>query len=312
MTSEKTHQCVRFATFRADFWEGELEQNGVRIRIQAKPLAILAALVERPGELVTREELHRALWPGETFVNFDKNLSVAVNKLREALGDSASEPRYIETVPRRGYRFVAKLEAPAPPLPAAQPRGPAAPAKPPRALRKRWVAMLALVSTLSLAAAGTLLVRQRQSEIAAGPTAPRSASVAVLPFRNLSPDKRQGYLSDGLTEELIGRLARVPGLKVIGSSSTLQFKGRDEDPRAIGKQLGVAYLLEGSLQTDGRRLRVTAALTKTDDGFQVWSQSFDQDLDDVFHAEDVIGTAVLSVLPAKVLGRNASAVPAGR
>jgi len=107
--------CVRFSTFEADFHTGELRKNGIRVRIQSKPLAVLFALIERPGELVSREELYKALWSDETFVDFDKNLSIAVNKLREALCDSASQPRYIETVPKRGYRFLAPIEDSGPP-----------------------------------------------------------------------------------------------------------------------------------------------------------------------------------------------------
>jgi DNA-binding winged helix-turn-helix (wHTH) protein/Flp pilus assembly protein TadD len=120
--------CVRFSTFEADFHTGELRKNGVLVRIQSKPLAVLSALVERPGELVSREELYKALWSDETFVDFDKNLSIAVNKLREALCDSASKPRYIETVPKRGYRFLAQIEDPEP-LPSLPPPPPPLPVR---------------------------------------------------------------------------------------------------------------------------------------------------------------------------------------
>jgi TolB-like protein len=229
---------------------------------------------------------------------------VAINKLREALCDSASEPRYIETVPRRGYRFLAKINRADPPnTPPVAPPTPTS-LEPSETWRGRRLAGVAAIATVLILAGIRFIPWLRSEPPLSLPNG--KASIAVLPFTDMSSNKNQEYLSDGLAEELIGRLARTPGLRVIGRSSAFQFKGKNEDLRGIGRKLGVAYLLEGSVRTDGERVRVTAELTKTDDGFQVWSQSFDGSMRDIFKVEDEIGTAVAAALPARILGRTAA------
>jgi TolB-like protein/DNA-binding winged helix-turn-helix (wHTH) protein/lipoprotein NlpI len=293
---------VRFGRFEADFAESELRKSGIRLRIQGKPLAVLQVLLERPGEIVSRETLRKRLWTEENvFVDFDKALSTAVNKLREALGDSAEEARYIETIPKRGYRFLAHAEevvpdvetAPEPPVFTA----PAQP-EPPRAgfSSRRMVLASAAVLVIVLSVVGFWQYRHTKKAEAPAPT------VAVLPFTNRSPESKDVYLADGLTDEVITHLGRVPGLKVIGRYSSSQLRTRDSDLRDFASKLGVEYLVEGSVARINDRIRIDAEMVKVSDGFQVWTESYETKIDDVLRVEDNISRSVAAALSAKLFG----------
>src|SRR4051812_19348384 len=194
----------QFGVYTVDVRAFELRKHGVRIKVQERPLQILIMLLERPGEVLTRDELKKRLWPEGTFVDFDHGISSAVNKLRAALNDSAHHPRYIETLGRQGYRFIYPVAPHLTPLRVMQQR----PVALPKAKRLRWPAALIIAALVIAVVATGVLLRNRR----APGTAPTIRSIAVLPLKNLSSDPEQEYFSEGLTDELITRLASLPGL----------------------------------------------------------------------------------------------------
>ena len=273
--------CHRIGAFELDSRSGELRKHNHRIRLPEKPFRLLAILVERAGEVVTREELRHRLWPEDTFVDFDNSLNTAVNRVREALADSAEKPRYIETLPKRGYRFIAPVEV----LPAHAHPAPsqAFERTPPSAMAARrktlWAgASLGVVVLVAVGVwAGHSLLPMRAV------TAKGKVTLAVLPFANLSGDPSQDYFSDGLTEEMITRLAGLSPehLGVVARTSAMQYKGTNKDTRQIGHDLGVDYLLEGSVQRDDNRVRITAQLIRVRDQSHLWAEDFERDLRDI-------------------------------
>jgi TolB-like protein len=236
---------IRFGAFELDPSSGELRRQGVKVRLQEQPLRILQMLLESPGRLVTREELQTAIWPSNSYVDFDQGLNRAINKLREALEDSAENPRFVETLARRGYRFIGDLAA-------------------------------------------------------------RSAaidSIVVLPFSNMSADPENEYFADGITEEIINALAQIKHLHVVARSSAFSFKGKHIDPRAVGEQLNVRTVLEGSVRRAGSQLRITAQLVNAGDGFHLWSERYDREMKDVFTIQDEIARSIALRLQVS-LGRD--------
>ena len=326
--SVQTSPPVRFGPYEVDLDSGDLRKFGYRIRLQPKSFLVLRALLEHPGELVTREELRAQLWAENTFVEFESSLNVAVRRLREALSDQAQDPVYIETVPRHGYRFVGVVE---PLVPSALALGDAggtltsplvhreavgihllasSPNVPPMAEQKSLVGTswkLFLVALLVLVAVGALVLRRGATHPSAGPVTP---SIAVLPFVDTSAGKTQEYFSDGLAEELLNELAKTPRLRVAARTSSFQFKGKDADLRTIGQKLNVGTVLEGSVSTDGNHVRIAAELINVDNGFQLWSGSYERSLNDVFAVQDEIARAVAAELKVKLLNGTApAAVP---
>jgi TolB-like protein/DNA-binding winged helix-turn-helix (wHTH) protein/Tfp pilus assembly protein PilF len=290
---------ARFGAFELDLRTGELRKGGFRVRLQEQPLRILALLVERAGELVTREDLRQRLWSEDTFVDFDRGLNNAVRRLREALGDSADAPRFIETLARRGYRFIAPVERVPPPAPtppaAAPPPEAVPPAQPatapppvPAGARVRTV-LVALLAGLALLAA--LYGAWPRSPTAVGRG---RAMLAVLPFVNLSGDREQDYFSDGLTEEMIARLAALhpSELGVIARTSAMHYKGTQKRATDIGRELGVAYVLESSVRRSGSRVRVTAQLISTETEEHLWSEIYEREMGDVLHLQVEIAEAI--------------------
>jgi len=235
-------QFIRFGTFEVDVRAGELRKGGARIRLQEQPLRILEMLLAHPGQLVTREELRGRLWPSHTFVDFEHGLNKAINKLREALGDSAETPRFIETVPKRGYRFV------------------------------------------------------EQPSSGAQQVAVPEASIAVLPFLNLTTDPENELFADGICEEIIFSLTQIRDLHVAARTSSFSFKGKFVDLRTVGQQLNVRTLLEGSVRRSGDRLRVTAQLVNVADGYHLWSQQYDRELKDLFSIQEDIAHSIAQSL----------------
>ena len=227
-------RTVRFGAFEADLSAGELRKGGVRIKLHGQPFEVLTMLLARPGELVTREELRQRLWLTETFVDFDHGVSTAVNRLREALGDSAENPRFIETVPRRGYRFIAPVDSQGSAGPGSNvsPAGTSSSRATPAGtqvvsrvygrralvLASALVVVIALVAVLSLSS-----VRER---LFGRPSPPRIQSLAVLPLVNLSGDPNQDYFADGMTEALTTELGTISALRVISGTSVMQYKAR--------------------------------------------------------------------------------------
>jgi TolB-like protein/DNA-binding winged helix-turn-helix (wHTH) protein/Flp pilus assembly protein TadD len=294
-------QCVRFGVFEVNLGSGELRKHGIKIKLQQKPFQILTLLMERPGDLVTREELQRGLWPSDIFVDFDSGLNNAVKKLRAALGDSADTPRFVETVAGRGYRFLAMPQAPqnvVAVLPAAT-----AP------ISRRWMAAalvgLAAVSGLTWAA------RRRIVHPATSPS--QIHKIAVLPLENLSHDAQQEYFADGMTDAIIDQLARVPGLTVISRTSSMQYKKARKPLPQIARELGVDTVVEGTVLRAGSRVRVSAQLIDAATDKHLLSRTFEQDLEDVFKLQQDVAHAVAqlitSSLKAGEIGRLSPAMP---
>jgi TolB-like protein/Tfp pilus assembly protein PilF len=262
--------------------------------------------MERPGELVTREELRNALWPDQTFVDFEDGLNHAVRRLREALGDSAENPRFIETLPRLGYRFIYPLEEKAEPgrVPAAGPMG-----------RRRQVglaagAVLALLAwAFALNVAG---VRDRVLRAAGAVREPplQIQSIAVLPLENLSHDPEQEYFADGMTEELITNLGKMSALHVISRTSVMQYKGTKKSLPQIARELKVDAIIEGTVQRSGNHVRITANLLHAPTDRHLWADSYEGDLGDVLVLQDKVARAIASEVGIKLLstgnGRLAS------
>jgi TolB-like protein/DNA-binding winged helix-turn-helix (wHTH) protein/Tfp pilus assembly protein PilF len=315
-------KVVRFGPFEFDLRTHWLTRGGEPERLSLQPLRLLGLLVQRRGELVSREELRTQLWPGETFVDFDHGLNNAVNRVREALRDSATAPRYIETVPRRGYRFIAEVkdfELPQPEeaketifsppdLPEqAESRnevpGVAATVaakaitEPEKAqstphtssVRRRlmWLKPL-LAGTLALVALVFYLKPARMHP--AGPI----RSLAVLPLQNLSGDPNEEYFVDGMTDALITELARIPKLRVVSRTSAMQDKGSKKSLRQIASELDVDAVVEGSVVRSGDHVRITAQLIDTRDDRHLWAESFEEPIKDVLALQDEVVNEIAS------------------
>src|SRR5438552_15017001 len=270
----------QFGVYTVDLQACELRKLGSRIVLQERPFQLLLALLQRPGDVVTREELRQQLWPDGTFVDFDHNISSAVNKLRTALSDSAKHPSYVETVGRHGYRFIGDVKQVAATVPAARPLpsavGEAAvpfPSK--RGLIPRWALLLTALIFVSALAAYLRWSNSRPPAPAAG-----RVMLAVLPFENLTGDTSQEYFSDGLTEEMITQLGRLDPerLGVIGRASVNSYKTHQKPLDQVGRELGVQYVLEGSVQRESGNVRVTAQLVQVKDQTQIWARQYDRQL----------------------------------
>ena len=299
---------VRFDGWLVDFESGEISKSGTTHRLQDQPLQILEELVKRPGELVTREQLIARLWPTGV-VEFDTGLNSAMRKLRIALGDDAETPRYIETLPRKGYRFVARLDQA--PQPAAIPSLPAHPAQyVPTSYetgptigrrasdRRAPVRRLALgLGSLVVAAVLAVIVwRMPGTLFQSKPPEETFPTIVVLPLVDMSIDQNEQALCDGLTEELSNWLAHIPSLRVVARTSAFAFKGKGTDVRAIGKALGASHVLEGSLRRNGAQLRITVQLIAAETGLHVWSRSFDLPMGDIFVIEDTVSRNVAEAM----------------
>jgi TolB-like protein/DNA-binding winged helix-turn-helix (wHTH) protein/Flp pilus assembly protein TadD len=334
-----TNSPVRFGVFELDARTGELRRSGHRVALQPQPFEILRALLERPGEVVTREELRGRLWSNGAYVDFDHSLNKAIGKLRDALGDDADSPRYIETLPRHGYRFIplpqanAHLDVASPAqgaLTAAvpQPEGPASPQLSSVSgvqsadARHGW--RWAAVGLPLLALVGWLISNWFRMEAPSPPAlplnltpavavafAPPPHSIAVLPFVNMSGDPNQEYFSDGLTEELLNSLSRINELQVAARTSSFYFRGEHADLSTIAHKLNVASVLEGSVRRSGNTLRITAQLNNAVTGFHLWSQTYDRDISDVLKLQTEIATAVASALKITLLADEAGRIGLG-
>jgi TolB-like protein/Flp pilus assembly protein TadD len=269
-------RVVRFGVFELDLRTGELRKAGVRVSLQDQPLQVLSMLTERPGELVTREDLKHRLWPGDTFVDFEQGLNAAVKRLRYVLGDSADTPRFIETLPRRGYRFIASVDG--------------AESSRPTATTPRRQSRLALAA---VAAAVLLVVGVAWGRLRGGVRALR-ATVAVLPFEHLSAEPEREYLTDGLTEETSALLGQIDPehINVIGRTSTRAYKGTRKSLAEIGRELGAEYLVEGSVRAESRRLRVTSKLVRVRDQVQMWSATYDSEPASMLEMQRELSTAI--------------------
>jgi TolB-like protein/DNA-binding winged helix-turn-helix (wHTH) protein/Tfp pilus assembly protein PilF len=310
-----TGDVVHFGTFRVDFRTGELRREGVQIRLQDKPLQLLAALVERPGQLVTRDVLRQRLWGDQTFVDFERSLNIATAKLRAALGDSADSPRFVETLPRRGYRFIAPVTVDTSHL-VAEPGTKPAPFAVSESgqesaghgpLRRPARRLTLLLGALSAAAAVAVLVVINLVDKRATSDAPRVQSLAVLPLEDLSGDPGHEYLAEGVTDALITELGKINTIRVISRTSVLPYKGVKKSLPDIGRELRVDAVIEGSVVRSGDRIRITAQLVHAASDRHLWAQAFERDVHDVLALYADVSEAIAKQIHAKI-DRSATGV----
>lgn len=302
---------LRFGVFELDLAEGELRREGLPVKLQPQPVKVLALLAQNAGRTVAREELKAEVWGDSTFVDFDRGLNFCVLQIRTALGDDADNPRFVQTVPRRGYRFIApvsRIDGAVVAVPAAAVVTAPTPQEVASLVPRALIAVL-LVFALFAAA---LVLSRRERQSGAGPSKPGRVMLAVLPFENLSGDPSHAFFADGLTEELITRLGRIDpeGLGVIARTSVVKYReARNKDVAQIGQELGVSHVLEGSVRRENDRVRVTAQLIRTNDQTHLWAESYDRTLTEALGLQDEVARRVAASLQAKLL---ASAVPSSR
>jgi TolB-like protein/DNA-binding winged helix-turn-helix (wHTH) protein/Tfp pilus assembly protein PilF len=301
---------LRFSAFEFDTSVPELRRHGRRVHLQDMPLRVLEILLEHPNELVTREVFFARLWPHDESGILDDNLNTAVRKLRLALTDSAHHPRFLETVPKRGYRFVAQVDQ-LPAVTADQPRPP--PQVLPQSLKAvgalqglgRKVS-LALIVVIAIATVSFLAQNQRSESDS--PAASQLNTLAVLPFVNASGQAQDEYFSHGLTEELMDRLSRSGRLRVVSRTSTFAIKDKELGAQDIGRLLGAESLVEGSVRRDGDRLRINVRLINARDGYQLWSDLYDRRMGDLLQVQEEIASSIANTLTGQVLSGSFNAV----
>jgi len=307
-------KLVRFGVYQVDLRSSELWKQGRKIKLQEQPCRILAILLEQRGEVITREELRKRLWSGDTFVDFDHSLNTAIMRLREALSDSSDNPRFIETLPRHGYRFIAPVEEIAAPeqeklghgavAPAAQPLV-EEPAQVPRLspgglaqdlkgkqIGLRRALVLGGLLTLILLTLFGLTLRQMRNGKGANLRPNPIKSVVVLPFENLSGDKDQQYFTDGMTDELIAHLAKIRSLRVISRTSAMEYKGTQKTLSEIARDLNVDAVVEGTVLRSGNRVRITAELVQAATDRHLWAETYESPLGDILTLQSRVATAI--------------------
>jgi TolB-like protein/DNA-binding winged helix-turn-helix (wHTH) protein len=293
-------RVLRFDSFELDVRAGGLRKAGVKLRLQGQPIQVLATLLNSAGALVTREELRAQIWPAETFVDFDHSLHNAIARVREALGESAGTPRYIETLPRRGYRFIGTvervgLEEPLPPGPTKPSPSRESPVAPVRS-STRAILVAALLMMVVIAA---VLVRMPALWHRASAT-PTIRSIAVLPLANFSGDPAQEYFADGMTDELITDLAKIGALRVISRTSVMRYKGTKKGLPEIARELNVDGIVEGSVTRSGQRVRITAQLLYGPTDKHLWAEAYERDLGDVLSLQSDVAQAIAQQVRAQL------------
>ena len=281
-----SRRLLRFGVFEVDLASGELRKSGVKIKVQDLPFRFLAVLLERPGEVVTREELRETLWTDGIYVDFDRSLNAAVSRIRDALSDSAESPRFIETLPRRGYRFVAPVESHGVSVPAAQ-KGDALAADPGRkrarvyGLAAAGAGLLALLVVV-LVASGILPSRDREGAVhqSAADLPDAKPSVVVLPFTNLNQDGSD-YFSDGMTDALIVDLGTIKSIRVISRTSSVRYRETGKSLSQIAKELKVTHVVEGSVLRAADKVQITAQLADAVNDTQLWSRKYQRRFEDI-------------------------------
>ncbi len=293
-TSSPVPPTLRFGVFELDPRAGELRKKGIKIRLQGQPVDILALLLQRPGEIITREELQRTLWPADTFVDFEQGLNSAMKRLRAALDDDAESPHFIETLPRRGYRFVGSLNGSG--------QTPAADAKPSRRLgRGLRVAALGALAVIAIAAMLVgLNVHSWRDWLFMRSPKPQIQALAVLPLTNLSGDPEEEYFADGMTESLITELGKISSPRVISRQSVMQYKSSKKSLQEIAGELKVDAVLEGAVERSGDRVRVTIHLSQALPERQLWAQEYDRSIRDVLSLQAEIARAITDEIQAKL------------
>jgi TolB-like protein/DNA-binding winged helix-turn-helix (wHTH) protein/Tfp pilus assembly protein PilF len=318
ITMEQNHRSprnVRFGVFEADLEAGELRKHGLRLKLSEQPFQILAMLVARPGEIVSREVLRERLWPSDTFVDFDHGLNNAVMRLREVLGDSSDHPRFIETLPRRGYRFIAPVELKGSPSDSLAQGDVASEKKgavhnagvkdgagnsealvnlgllPPS--RRFSISRIAMLVAAVLAGSALISGITVHYVNASKGKANRSSSLVVLPLENLSGDKEQDYFADGMTDDLIANLAKIHSLRVISRSTAMAYKGTHKPLPQIASELNVDAVVEGTVMRVGNRVRITAELVQVSTDQHLWADTYESPIGDVLALQNRVSSAIV-------------------
>jgi len=331
---------IRCGAFEVDLKAFELRKHGLRLKLAEQPFQILAILLEKPGGVVTRDELRERLWPGDTFVDFDHGLNNAVMRLREVLGDSSDSPRFIETLPRRGYRFIAPIEE----IPAPGQVGHAGELRETQAIvraahsdvahglapnggqvpvganPKSWLTLprIALLSAavLVLAVGSGLTVHYVRGMESGRVNSAHTMALVVLPLENLSGDRDQDYFADGMTDELTANLAKIRSLRVISRSTAMAYKGTHKPLSDIARELHVDAVVEGTVLRAGDRVRITAELVQVSTDHHLWADTYESQLGDVLALQNRVSSAIVDEIRIKLtkedkerLARNPAVSP---
>lgn len=277
---------LRFESFELDSSSNELRKAGLPVKLQSQPFQLLMLLAERPGEVITREEIRQALWDQQTFVDFDRSINFCINQIRAALDDDPQSPRYIETLPRKGYRFIAEpAQKPAPEL---------------RRFRPRWW----LLAGVGSAIAAIVLVGSNaggmRDRIFRRPAFRPIQSLAVLPLANLSHDPEQEYFAEGMTDELITTLAKISSLRVLSRTSVIRYRGTTKTVGEIARDLNVDAVLEGTVLRELGRVRITAQLIRASPEEHLWAEKYEGSLEEVLKLQDAVAEAVARSIRAKI------------
>jgi TolB-like protein/DNA-binding winged helix-turn-helix (wHTH) protein/Flp pilus assembly protein TadD len=307
---------LRFGVFEVDLRAAELTKRGLRVRLQEQPFRVLAMLLEKPGELVTREELREKLW-GPTVVDFDHGLNKAINKIRDALGDSAENPRFVETVASRGYRFLADVtpidtatdrqavpetDGVIPPTDSSRVESANVGVLPKQApVPRAWIGVGLALALVLAASLSWLFYSQSQSS-------PRIRSLAVLPMESLSGDASQDYFTDGMTDALIADLGQISALRVISRTSVMTYKGVRKRLPEIARELNVEAVVEGTVMRSGERVRITAQLIKVPDERHLWAQSYEGELQDTLALQNSVARAIAEQIQVTLNPREEAAL----
>jgi TolB-like protein/DNA-binding winged helix-turn-helix (wHTH) protein/tetratricopeptide (TPR) repeat protein len=288
-------QSIRFGLFEFDPHSGELRKQGIKVRLQGQPVEVLSMLLAHPGELVTREEIQGKLWPADTFVDFDRSLNAAVKRLRAALGDSAETPRFIETLSRRGYRFIAPVD----PGRAASLETPVAIAQQqsPQPRPLLWFGLLAVALVAGIAALYLGFAHRRTT---AYDISKPIHSLLLLPLKNLSGDPDEEYFADGLSDALNAGLAGVRALRVISQTSSLLYKGTDKPLSQIARELKVDGIVEGSVLRSGNRVRINVQLMQPAIEKRIWGQTYERNVRDVLTLQSEVTRAIVDEIRVKL------------
>lgn len=314
-------RVLRFGVFELHVATGVLRKHGIKLKLRPQAAKVLVLLVTRPGEVVTREQLKDEIWGRDFFVDFEHGLNLCISQIRGVLDDDPDRPRYIETLPRRGYRFVGHLDeavadsrtSPAAPAPAitqvqldenqgAKPEG--------LARGRRW-----LVGAAALAVAVTTLLFAfpgLRGRLRPGIQPPRIQSLAVLPLENLSHDAEQEYFADGMTDELITNLAQIHALRVISRNSVVQYKGKHKALPQIARELNVDAVVEGTVMHSGDRVRITAQLFDAPNDRHLWAQTYEGDLRDVLVLQDEVARVIAKEIKVHLLPEESSRLASAR
>ena len=296
-TQPRVPDKLRFDGYELDVGAGELRKHGVRLRLRGQPLRVLEILLESSGEVVTRAELQTQIWPADTFVDFDHSLHNAIARIREVLGDSAETPRYIETLPRRGYRYIGPAQDFQKPQVVAETGDrttqPAVLIAPPK--RRRHLA-LALCALFALGLVTWITWRYLHAKAAVSPI----RSIAVLPLKNFSGDPSEEFFADGMTDQLITDLAKVGSLRVVSGTSVMQYKGTKKGLPEIARELNVDAIVEGSIGRSGQRVRVTAQLIQASTDQHLWAETYDRDLGDILNVQSEVADAIAQQVRAQL------------